>query len=467
MKENRLHEIFNKLSASELRQLAKYLRSPIFNQQESVVMLFDYMRKRKEKGWTDRKVFKHLYPKEKFDMQKLHYVHSFLLKQIESYLAWKEFTASDVDQYLYLMKAFRKKHLDKPFNRILHKTEKILDSNHLRNEAYHTYQYEIQKEIFYHQREKGRSVNFNLQELSDIQDISFIADKLKSACTMLSHQTMMKKEYDKGLLDEVLQRVNDNPKYLNYPAIGIYYFAFRALSDFNDEFSFSALKKLLSEKIHLFPPLEQRDIYILTSNYCIKKLNIGHKNFVREAFEIYKQGLSQNVFIENGILSRWTYNNIIILGLKLKEFDWVEVFIHDYKNSLDEKTREDSFNFNLAKFYFETSDYEKAMPLLVQTKYDDLLHNLGAKSTLAKMYYELSEWDALEHLLESFRVYILRKKDIGYHKEIYLNLIHFIKKIIHTNTFDKNELLELKKEITNTKLLAEREWILERVAALE
>lgn len=467
MKNNRLYEIFEKLSPSELRQLPKYLRSPVFNQQELVSRLFDYMRRKKKKGWTDQKLFKYLYPNESFDMQKLHYAHSYLLKQIESYLAWKEFTSNDVDQHLYLMKAFRKKHLDKPFGRTLDKVKEILDKNNLRNETYHAYQYELEKEIFYHRRQKGRVLEFNLQELSNVQDVSFITDKLKNACTILSHQSLIKKEYDKGLLDEVLYKIDSNSKYLDYPAIGIYYFAFKSLSDLSDEYSFNSFKKLLSEKIDLFTPREQKDIYILTSNYCIKKLNIGNKDFIREAFEIYKQGLSKNVFIENGILSRWTYNNIIVLGLKLNEFDWVELFIHDYKNKLDERTREDSFHFNLAKFYFETNNYEKAMPLLIQTKYDDVYHNLAAKSTLAKMYYELSEWDALEHLLESFKVYILRKKDIGYHKENYLKMIFFVKRIIHLNSMNKDQLMELKREVIAAEVVAEREWILEQIGLLQ
>jgi hypothetical protein len=53
----------------------------------------------------------------------------------------------------------------------------------------------------------------------------------------------------------------------------------------------------------------------------------------------------------------------------------------------------------LAKLFFKKRDYDKAMPLLVQIKYDDILHNLSAKLMLAKMYYELDEINTLENLL--------------------------------------------------------------------
>jgi hypothetical protein len=130
------------------------------------------------------------------------------------------------------------------------------------------------------------------------------------------------------------------------------------------------------------------------------------------------------------------------------------------------KYREDSFSFNLAKLYVEQKDYKKAMPLLVQTKYDDLLHNLGAKTMLAKMYYELSEWNALDNLLESFKMYVARKKDIGYHKENYMNIIFFFKKITKINPYDKEELKELENQIIDTEILTEREWLLKRVRIL-
>lgn len=467
MSQNRLHEIFHELSPLELRELAKYVRSPLFNKKEKVIQLFDYMRKKKDKGWDDKKTFEHLYPNEQFNVQQLHYLNCALHKHIESYLIWKECRNSEIDSNLYLMKAYRKKHMDKPFNRILRKTEELLEEQPLRNEVYHAYQYEVQKEILYHQKEKKRGAAFKLQELSDIQDLCFISDKLKNACTILSHQTLTKKEYDQGLLDTILKKVALEKKYLEYPAIAIYYYAFKALSDFEDEESFLSLKQLLIEKIQLFSDKEQKDIYILAINYCIKRLNTGADRFIREAFETYRNGLKKDILIENGILSRWTYNNIIILGLKLKEFDWVESFIYDYKKHLDEATKEDSFNFNLAKFYLEKKDYKTVMPLLIQTKYDDLLHNLGAKMMLVKMYYELEEIDALENLLESFKTYILRKKDIGYHKENYLNIIAFVKKLIHINPYDRKELKTLGKDIEQTKILTEKKWLLHQVESME
>lgn len=458
-------DIFKKLDAQELRQLAKYLRSPLFNKQVELVRLFDWLRK-KGGRYDEAEVFRHLYPNEVFDKQKLHHANSFLLKHIHAYLAWREWSDGSLLEDLALLRVFRKKQLDKAFDRQFLRIKKQLDSSPLRNEQYHELRYRLFQEQFLHDREKGRAIEFNLQALSDAQDTHYIADKLKAACTMLTHQTMMRREYDKGLLGEVLGKVEASPSYLDSPAIAAYYHAFKALSDLKNETAFQRLKALFPQKIQCFSPEEQRDIYILSINYCIRRLNSGSQAFIREAFDLYRQGLGARVFIEHGILSRWTYNNIIVLGLKLSEYDWVEGFIHQYKDNLEEKYRWDSFHFNLAKFHFEKREYDKAMPLLVQTKYDDLLHVLGARTMLAKMYYELSEWDTLDSLLESFKTYIQRKENIGYHKENYLNIISFIKKIAHLNPFDTKGIETLRREIQGTVTLTERTWLLRKLGEL-
>ncbi len=463
MNNNRLSQIFQELTPLELREFAKYIRSSLFNKHETLILLFDYLRKHKGKSWDERQVFRHLYPHEDFNIKKLHHANSFLLKQVENYLAWKEWTSDGVSSDLYLLKAYRKKHLDKPFNRVLRLIQNDLNKNDLRNDNYHYFQYELLKEQFLHESKRGRSTHFNLQELSDAQDHHFIANKLKTACIILSHQSLIKKNYDSGMLNEALAKIETNPKFLNLPAIALYYYAFKALSNIKDEEAFIILKQLIDQKIDLFDENERRDIYILSINYCIRRLNSGDKQFIREAFILYRKGLEKRAFIENGHLSRWTYNNIIMIGLLLEEYDWVEGFIYEYKEHLETKTREDSFSYNLAIFYYKKKEYKKTMPILIQTKFDDLHHSLGAKSMLAKMYYELSEWDALDSLLDSFKIYIFRKKDIGYHKDIYNNFISILKKLTTILPNDKEGIKSIKEEIEETKVLAEKKWLLEQI----
>jgi len=91
------------------------------------------------------------------------------------------------------------------------------------------------------------------------------------------------------------------------------------------------------------------------------------------------------------------------------------------------------------------------------------LNNLDARRILLKCYFELKEYDALDSLFNSFSRYIYRQKEIGYHRENYLNFIRFVKKMIHGRMEDKKNIEQLKEEIKMTNGLVEREWLLEKL----
>ena len=82
---------------------------------------------------------------------------------------------------------------------------------------------------------------------------------------------------------------------------------------------------------------------------------------------------------------------------------------------------------------------------------------------LIKMFYEESEFDALESLLESMRTYLQRKDVIGYHKSNYKNIIKYTKKLINSFAYSKQKKLDLKDEITNANPLTEKSWLLEQL----
>jgi uncharacterized protein YihD (DUF1040 family) len=53
----------------------------------------------------------------------------------------------------------------------------------------------------------------------------------------------------------------------------------------------------------------------------------------------------------------------------------------------------------------------------------------------------------------------LRQEKLGYHRANFLNLIHFVRKIIHANGA-KNKLAKIKEEILLTTHVAEKNWLL-------
>jgi hypothetical protein len=79
---------------------------------------------------------------------------------------------------------------------------------------------------------------------------------------------------------------------------------------------------------------------------------------------------------------------------------------------------------------------------------------------LLRIYFEKGLFDVLFSHLDSFTTYISRKKQLGYHRENYLNLIHFVKKILNTPETDESARELIRSNIIATKAVADKKWLL-------
>ncbi|MFQ5447278.1 MAG: hypothetical protein ACE5FF_10110 [Saprospiraceae bacterium] len=470
MKKTHLVSVLRTFDKKEVRELRKWLGSPAHNVRQDVRDLFEYLvagnRLFSERLLEKEKVHAAIYPGRTFSDAEMRQVIHFLFKAVESFLLHNEMLKDEVRSQAMLAKVYRQRQLPKLFQKAMDTARKIQEQQPYRNDRYFENEYILQHENYNYLSGLGRSVPLNLQEVSRSNDIAWLINKLQVSCIMLSHQKVFKTDYNMFLLDDVLTRLEGNPVLLENPAIAINYYSYKALSDSENEEHFQKLKGHIDRHGHLFPPHEIRNTYLLAINYCIGRLNTGVLAYVREAFDLYRQGLAKNIFLENGTLSRFTFRNIVAIGLQLGEYDWVEHFIHAYSPFLDEKHRDSFVQFNLGHLFFEKKDYEKSMRLIAQLDHDDILILLVAKTMLLKMYYELDEISALESLLGSMRTYLQRKKIMGYHKANYKNIIRYTKKLLRVAPYSKDQKEKLKAEIAGANPLTERQWLLEQVDRL-
>ena len=472
MQNSRLLELLRTLTPAELTAFGKYLRSPFFNHRDDVVRLFDYFFEKKEAKREDvfdkKNVFVGIFPGEKMDDKKLSYAMSFLYQATQNFLVYNELMAGGEAAFqIQLARAMRKRGLGRPFETALKKAEDTLANQPHRNTDYHYLSHLLHLEKYESGVSERRTASRSFQEMAGETDLYFIATKLRQGCTALMHKAVSETSYRLDLLGEVLAQV-ERQQLQAVPAIGIFYYAYRALTEEDAKPWFGRLREAMRLHFHQFPKAEMRDIYTLAVNYCIRQINTqreagGHEFHLRQVFEIYQEGLENEVFTDGGVLSRFTYNNIANAGLGLKAFDWVEVFLKKYRDSLEPRHRESAYLFNLASLHFRRSDYGRVLELLTQTEFDDLLHQLDARRMLLRSYFELGEFTALDSLLDSFQAFMRRHRDVGYLRQNYLNLIRFTRKLLQTPASDRAAREKLRSEIVEAKALAEREWLLGKV----
>jgi hypothetical protein len=243
--------------------------------------------------------------------------------------------------------------------------------------------------------------------------------------------------------------------------VSVYFHCFRALFQEESEESFGAFKAQLFGHGHRFPRTEMRDLYLLALNFCIKKINENRKTFLREALDLYKEGLKTELLLENGKLSRFTYNNITGIALRMEEeWPWAEWFVGTYKDFLELSQREAAFSLNSARLDFARHRFDDALLHLQRADYKDLIHSMVAKTLQLKIYFEKGEWDLLDAHLKTMRMFIRRNKRMGYHHRNWQNIVRFTQKLTELNSFDEERRAALRSAIQNEEVLTEKEWLL-------
>lgn len=462
MENSTLVQTLGLLSRRDWRQLQKWVDASIVQQRDDVRRLFAYLEKNIGAGshrLDRRKVFEAIFPAQHFDDDLLRLVIHFLLQVVRQYLAYDDWQQDTAAVNRRLCRALRRREADKIYEKEWEQARHQLQQQANKNSDFHWHQYALLLDRYEFDHRHRRSGPMNLQGMLDELTHSYIANLLRHSCTILTYQSVNPQPYDFGLLEAALHHI-ERPGYEAPPAIAVYHCAYRALLAPQADHYFEQLRELIARYWQQFPTYEIRDLYLLAINYCIRRLNRGERRFIAEAFDLYRDALEKEVLLEDGVLSKFAYNNILMLAIAQEAWDWADKFLDDYRHRLPAKERDNAYRYNRAVYYFRRPDYSQAMALLLHVEFRDLLYNLNARSMLLRIYYETGENLALESHLDSFRNFLRRRAGLGYHRENYANLVGIVGKMMRSNLQLDTVRKALCEEVAQMQALAEREWVL-------
>ena len=466
MKKSRLIEVLEALSGQEMERLGKFLASPYHNTREDVLQLYKHvafaLRQNLEHILDKKYTYEKLFPDKPYKDATMRHVMYVLLQLTEDFLALEWYREDIATKNLCLAQQYRQRKLSKSFRQ----TIKTAYARQEKTPSYSTtdqFRMSMLQEINYqYQIEENRQGEQGMQACHDTLHHFFIATMLRQNCSLLMQHRLSKQQHQSPLLNDVLELINKQSELLEIPAIFLYYHSYQMLSKEVGIHHFQQLKSGIVRYGKGFPRNELRDVFLIAINHCIRQNNKNEGTvFLSELFALCQVGLKQEAFLENGFFSRWTYKNIVMAGLMLKEFEWVEGFIYEYESKLEKKYRKDIFTYNLAFLHYCRKQYDKAISQLQQVKFDDVFLNLNARNLLLKIYLELEEYEALDSHLNSFEIFIRRKKITNPHRDNYVNIIKLSRKIIQLNPHDKAAKAALKKEIEVEKNPSTRAFLLE------
>lgn len=466
MYKSKLIRLYQTLDDGEIRQLKKWIKSPIHNKHKDVQLLFEYLFSRKgiTPITTDReRVFQHLYPNKKMNMARLRHVMSFATDVLENFIRYIEYVSDEKNGEILLLRSFRKRDLRKDAEKQEQALLNNLAEETIRNEEYYWTKYQLELELFRLETDTDQptSTSLHLQEVMNSSSVVFVLSTLRYACISITHQNLFKTKYDIPFIEAILVAIEAG-NYASIHSIQFYHACYMALTKPEDDDNYTRLKSYITEYPNLLPKDEFRELYEMAINYCIKRLNKGERYYIEEAFELYMNGIETGVLLENDYLSHIAYKNTVTIGLHLEKFDAVKDLIPKGEYLLHPEHRESYVHYNTANYYFATKNYDKAIQLLISMEYDDLFMTIGAKLLLLKIYAVEESFDLLESFLHSFAQFVRRKSELSStHKQSFLNTIRFTQKVVYAYT--KEQKTALKEEITATNPLPEKRWLLEQL----
>ena len=515
MEKTLLYEAYATLTAAERREFGKFVRSPFFNQKPALVALCDYLCgccergevPRPEGAWEAIHPTPDPSPNERGDEahtetsskhpaalpnedtnaaalhhrtrhasppvgggagggvdQKLRLANSNLLALLEHYWMYREKFADGDRAKIRLAGAYRKRKLGKHFDITLREARQARERQPWRTADYFHDLNLLEWEQYQWDSSSKRSESLNLQATSDFMDKAFIARKLRLACLALSHQAVFKIEYQLGLLDAVLKYL-ETSDLEETPTVGLYFHCYHFLADPTAEQHFERFREMLFAHADTFPEDELRTLYLLAINFGIKKINEQQVGWLRNTLDLYQHALARQLLLENGHISRFAFNNIAGIALRLGEVDWAECFVQQHQHFLEKQHRRSTAAFNLARVAYARHDYGTALLHLQEAVDRDVFSNLQAKTLQLKIYYETNEWEALESHLASMKTYIRRHARIAYQRDNYLRILLYAKQLMQLDRAKPAAVAKLHEQIAAEQSLTEREWLMEQVGA--
>jgi hypothetical protein len=459
----------------DLNRLRKLVASPYFNDEPDALRLFDICHAALKKSpealskLTKEQVWKKLCPALPYDDAHLRRMTSDLNQLAIKFRALEQREREPLEDWLFEQKALEAAGLDKHLAGIERQITRHIEHSTARNTEFYHLAFRYHWNIFNRSYRVVAATDYmaKLLPANKALESFYVTQKLKMYVAWLSYRQFRSTDKVLPLPPGFWENI-DQEGFSDIPMIGIYRQVVQILTEPDDESLFEGLLTDLERMGNALAPEDYRECCYIAQNYCALKINQGKSEYYGKAFVIFKTMVERDVLLEEGQLAEGVYKNIITTGLRADAFVWVENFIEEYSWYLPPAIRENARTFNLANLYSHLKQYNRALEVLRNVEYSDVTYALGAKTILLRIYYEQNEYLALDSLIDSFRIYLRRNKQISKNlQKEYNNFLNLVKKLTTLRVGDKKALSEFRTKVVATSYNTPKKWLLAKILELE
>jgi hypothetical protein len=493
MNNNEIFDVFRTFSKEELRRFGNYLNSSYFNTSKKLLLLFNeiisYYPLFTDLRLSKEALFSKISPALRYKDSTMRNLFCDLHKSAMDFLTLEVFSTKKDDRKRYLMEELNNRKLNDAF----YKTIQSIDPETENGSA--DWNYYLNRHFF-------ELSKFNFSYLNDR---ILKNDKLSSELSFLNKSTahlvyfyitelianyrnliIYSRLYDFELSSQWLYKIAEGTaiKKLkdilkddenNSFILDIYDAMLEASSEPENEKKYFVYKKLVNACENKLSKDEISFHYFNFISYSTIKVNSDSPNqnfnFNDELFEIYKTMLDKEYYIDSKTnhLPHELYRSILMHGLRMKDYGWVESFINDYSRKVHPNDTDNMYNFAMAHLSYYRSDYGSALKYLQKIEQDYFIFKYDGKNLMLMVYYELGYTEECLYLCKTYNE-LLRNYNLlnPVRRKRFFNFVKYVERLtLYRAGTIRCDIGYLKRRLEKKDTIAFKDWLLEKISILE
>jgi hypothetical protein len=476
--------IIKKLDQKELKEFSEFVKSPFFNKNDSVIKLYEYIRKQfpdYEEGKLEKEfVFGKLFGRADYNDGFMRTLVFNLTNLTEEYLKYVNFKRNQAEQVITILDELKLRKIDKVFLKNYNDAIKVLDRSAYKSSDYYLYNSvldDLIDDFTYLTRYKNKNLqDFTLENFRDsVEHLShfYLIKVLNKYRFLLAKQYTIPVDIDFRLVENIVEFLKNNETlYVNDPIIRLHLNEILLMKERREE-SYIELKKLLLEGQSVLDIDQRYSLHNILHMHCLEMTYAGKTEYLNERFELYKIALKQNIIkgSEDRYIDAILFGNIMLTALKLKKVEWAEDFVKKYTHELAPENMDGMMGFCSARIKFSKGEFNESLKLLNSIQsFNHIQYKIAIRDLIMLNYYELSFFSQAYSFLDSHR-HFLNKNRHYFSDERFSRETNFMKFYIRIlkmkEKYSSNELINIKADLEKVSGVIERDWLTDKLNELE
>lgn len=483
MNKSKAVQLLKLFDSEDIKRFGEFLDSPYFNKNTRVGQLYTELKKHypefSSRGVEKERLFKKLFPYKPYNEQVIKNLISELFKLAKEYLSIDTFKKDPFEKSAGIIGRLTARNSGIILDKEIEAFDKLPAENHQQRERLNLYKYLVEDKKFIHNIFNNRQseASGNLEKSGEYLTLFFLKSILRLSINNHINYFSFNRNIENNFPDMIIKSI-DMENFLNYieslnkeeaVKLKIMYYSLLSISDIQNDDSYRNLRTLIYENLGNISKDEAQSYLHYMETICAQKINAGKTGFYRELFEIFVHEISMNVYGQiPGNITVLKFRNICLAGIRVGEYEWVEKFINDFEDKLQESNRKDIVDLTRAQLNFEKGNFGRSLEIISKIIPEQIYFKIDVKNLNLMLLYELEHYEAVLSFIESYKKMLIKNpaltEQYGSKNINFANAVAYLVKIKYgCSVAEKSSLTEKIRSFTN---ISNKKWLEKKISEL-